>query len=95
MGTFVTPEPLKGRFCACCGMPIERPGDSGTGRSSGGSRFCRYCARGRAFTDVATGLDRTAPATDSPMGHPPMGSPKMIRRAKAWLKNWRTLRPRY
>jgi hypothetical protein len=86
MGTFVMPEPPKGPFCPCCGMPIRQPGDSGTGRSP--SRFCRFCAEGRTFTDVATALDRPTPV-DRPLGHPAIRSPKMIRRAIARLKSWR------
>jgi hypothetical protein len=87
MGTFVTLEPPKGPFCPCCGMPIRRPSDSGTGRSSGASRFCRFCAEGRAFTDVAPERDRPAPVGRL-VDHPAMRSPKMVRRAIARLKSW-------
>jgi len=89
MGTLVIPDLPKGPFCPCCGMPIRQVGDSGTGRSSGVSRFCRFCAEGRTFTDVATKLDRPTPAGASPVGRPAIPPPKMIRRAIARFKSWR------
>ena len=40
-----------GKFCQCCGMPLDRPEDAGTeadGTLSGD--YCRYCYQNGAFT---------------------------------------------
>ena len=39
------------KFCQCCGMPLDKPGDAGTEQDgSPSSDYCRYCYQNGAFT---------------------------------------------
>ena len=84
------------KFCQCCGMPLDKPEDAGTGADGTLSGdYCRYCYQNGAFTDPNATMDDMIAMNlkfNEENGYP-MGTQKdaeqMMRGWFPTLKRWR------